>query len=115
MATKKASPAQIAARKLFAARAKAGTLKKARSRKSTKVAVPRKTTRMPNPKGRQQMTREVVMHTHHCDVESKSGGSGAYWTFLGRFSTRELAEQYAHAYAKLNPTFHVRVSAARLS
>lgn len=131
---KKATPAQIAARKLFAERARAGTLRNGGKRKANpakaakpavKKAAPRK-----NPirtmKSNTRFAREDKAASLRLRKKSESrqrevkgekmpyvvqwASVGSDWKTLAKFATAKDAKQYARSYAKAYPRFSVRVT-----
>lgn len=116
MATKKPSAAQVRARKLFAERAKAGTLKKsvkrpsqATGKKPTKRPVAHREKSVPgyfaNPV--HAPAKRAVLKTFDYYVETSL--TGERYILVAGFIQRQDAEDYAHALAKVMPGMHIRV------
>lgn len=101
MATKKPTAAQLRARKLFAERAKAGTLRKG-SKKATKV-------RKPNPivPGVKKRAQASSFEYH---VETSA--NGVAWKLCAGFVHKHDAKEYAAALHKVMPGYFIRVNEA---
>ncbi len=117
MATKKASPAQIAARKLFAARAKAGEFsrspresKRAKAdRAHTKRLVKRRVATEKAPSGYfANPVKHSYSHLFKFIVEAKSNKTQK-WDFLAGFAEKKNAIQYAKSWSAAYPSYSVRV------
>ena len=119
MAAKKASPAQIAARKLFAQRAKAGALKKNPAAKPKSVKRPSQATKKAPTKrlvARRVATKKAPPGYFANPVKPKGRSTMNYaqcyrvekayrendWSTVGYFVTKSEAFEYAKAYNKAN-------------
>jgi hypothetical protein len=106
-AKKKPSAAQIAARKLFAQRAKAGTLRKAPAKRKKNpvkkaVAVKRNPVKKAATVKRNPVKRGPSFRNHVTGLEYRvrlvSNGQPGH--LLAAFDTKALATEYGHAYVK---------------
>jgi hypothetical protein len=113
MATKKPTAAQLAARKLFAARAKAGTLKKATKRKPAAK-------RAKNPIARSLKNKRAVSTSRHSKTVASWNdryqvqvrySETSRWEHIagGILKTQREAEAFANQLHRLNPDLWIRV------
>lgn len=133
MATKKPTAAQLAARKLFAARAKAGTLKKKRSpsrdyardaaveRMEAELRIAKKhAARKKNPIVRSLKNKRAVSTSRHRETVASWNDrfqvqvkyrEGDRWEHIagGILKTQREAEAFANQLHRLNPEIWIRV------